>query len=137
MMYIIYISKRDSFKRVDQMRFSKLNRTEKEKVEAIKSAILAGETMTAVVAHEDDETAITGSHRIQAYHELGMDDEMPVVYISDEDFQKAINAYSEKYNFGEVVYFSEISEMNQFCEVLFDIVEDEEVKTELEDQRSW
>jgi len=113
------------------MRYEKINSTNSEYVEKIKTAIIAGEKINPIVVVEESEIAITGSHRIQAYHELEMDDEMPIVEISEEDFEATKQVYGDK--FGHY-YFSEMSEMNDFCEMLMEITLSEEVKKALEDQ---
>jgi hypothetical protein len=94
-------------------------------------AILAGESITPIVVVEDSDIAITGSHRIQAYHELGMDEEMGTVEISEEDFEAAKQAYGER--FGHY-YFSEMTEMKEFCGMLFNLTSSDDVRSALEGQ---
>ena len=129
--YIMYMEANDNFKKVDKMRYEKINSTNSDYVEKIKSAILAGEKITPVVVVENSEIAITGSHRIQAYHELEMDEDMPIVEVSEEEFEATKHAYGDK--FGHY-YFSEMSEMNEFCEMLMEITASEDVKKALDYQ---
>lgn len=109
-----------------------------EKVQAIISAYNNDESINPIVCVEGsdewngDFVAVTGTHRIEAFERMGIPEETPVVFISEEEHEKAIAKYAEFRC--KDAYWSEVDDVNEYIEFLYDITESEEVKKAIEDQ---
>lgn len=96
-----------------------------EKLQSMIATLQNGGQLPPVVVIGD--YALTGSHRIAAWDACEMQAE--IVELSDDDY---VAACEELY--GEVMTIDEIGDFSQFCEAIYNITADKEVKAALSDQ---
>lgn len=112
---------------------------DEKKLAGLIEAIRLGETLPPIVVN--GVTALTGSHRIEAYRQARLlaDDEptdawdnanldLATVEVSDEQYMAARDALG--FADGE-----EIGDCNAFCAALYDVCDDTAVRAALADQR--
>lgn len=100
---------------------------DKKKFESMIAALKMGQKLPPVVVVEGSPYALTGSHRLAAWKALGM--EPDVVEVSQEDYAKACLDL-----WGEVKTWEEIYDFDEFCEALYRVTGDPDVRLALSEQ---
>jgi len=97
---------------------------DQEMLDAMIQTLESGGDLPPVVVLGDD--ALTGSHRLAAWEACQMEAE--VVEIEDEDYVAAME------HLGLDPIYDDPTDMNELCAALYQVVEDEDVRTALADQ---
>ena len=100
---------------------------DKAKLQSMIATLENGGTLPAVIVLGYE--AFTGSHRIAAWNACHV--EANVVEISDADYIAALEAMGLDYEVDDVRDYTD------FCDALYKVTNDDDVKAAIKDQTSW
>ena len=96
-----------------------------DRLEAMIASLLGGKCLPPIVVIGD--SALTGSHRIEAWSQCDM--EPDAVEVSDADYIQAMESI------GLDAEYDTIGDYNEICAALYRVTDDGDIKAALADQR--